>query len=114
MTLRELIGINRAKELSLTGNFLDAATAESWGLVNRVVAPEALDEAVYGFAQKIASKSAYTLAIGKEAFYQQADMGLEEAYRYAAGVMAQNMLAHDAGEGIDAFIEKRMPCWQDR
>ena len=103
-----------AMEMLLTGDLLDAESALRMGLVNRVVAPESLDEAVYGFAQKIASKSAYTLAIGKEAFYQQADMGLEEAYRYAAGVMAQNMLAHDAGEGIDAFIEKRMPCWQDR
>ena len=64
-------------------------------------------------ARQIAAKSALTVAIGKEAFYRQAELDLGEAYRYAAEVMTRNMLARDAAEGIDAFLEKRPPVWQD-
>ncbi len=103
-----------AMEMLLLGELADAETAHRFGLVNRV-APEgeALAEA-QAMATIIASKSGHTLAIGKRAFYAQREMGLEEAYDYAAKVMAENMMARDAEEGIGAFIEKREPRWQGR
>jgi enoyl-CoA hydratase/carnithine racemase len=103
-----------AMEMLLTGDMIDAVRAREIGLVNRVVAPEALDGAVAALAARIAGKSALTVAIGKEAFYRQAEMDLDAAYRYAAEVMTRNMMARDAAEGIDAFLEKRAPCWTDR
>ena len=103
-----------AMEMLLTGDLIEAARAREIGLVNRVVAPEALDGSVTALAAQIAGKSARTLAIGKEAFYRQAEMDLDAAYRYAAQVMTRNMMAHDAGEGIDAFLARRVPCWADR
>ena len=84
------------------------------GLVNRVVPREGLRDAADGLAREIAGKSALTVAIGKEAFYRQAELDLAAAYRYAAEVMTTNMLAGDAGEGIDAFLAKRAPVWHDR
>jgi enoyl-CoA hydratase/carnithine racemase len=84
------------------------------GLVNRVVAAGAERDAAIALAEAIARKSAHTLKIGKEAFYRQAEMPLQEAYRFAAEVMTENMLARDAEEGINAFIEKRDPTWEDR
>ena len=65
-------------------------------------------------AGKIATKSKATVTTGKEAFYRQIEMPLSEAYIFAANVMVENMMAHDAGEGIGAFIEKRSPKWKDR
>ena len=79
-----------------------------------MVPREGLREAVDGLARQIAGKSALTVKIGKEAFYRQAELDLASAYRYAAEVMTTNMLARDAGEGIDAFLSKRAPVWQDR
>jgi enoyl-CoA hydratase/carnithine racemase len=73
-----------------------------------------LDAAIDGFTSKITSKSAYTVSVGKEAFYRQIEMPLNEAYDYASEVMVKNMLARDAEEGIGAFIEKRNPEWEDR
>ena len=84
------------------------------GLVNRVVPREGLRDAVDGLARQIAGKSAFTVKIGKEAFYRQAELDLAAAYRYAAEVMTTNMLAEDAGEGIDAFLARRTPVWHDR
>jgi len=98
-----------AMEMLLTGDMTSAARAAEIGLVNRVVAPEALKDATMEMAGKIASKSSMTLATGKRAFYAQREMPLSEAYDYASGVMVDNMLAHDAAEGIGAFIEKRAP-----
>ena len=103
-----------AMEMLLTGDLIDAARAREIGLVNRVVPAGQLDAAVQALAAQIAGKSALTLAIGKEAFYRQAEMPLDDAYRYAAEVMTRNMMAHDAAEGIDAFIAKRPPTWADR
>lgn len=102
----------QAMEMLLTGETVDATTAREFGLVNRVVPPEYLNQIVTKYAQAIASKSALTLKIGKEAFYAQAEMGLAEAYDYAAKVMVENMLAADAEEGIGAFIGKRKPEWK--
>ena len=104
----------QAMEMLLTGEPVNATTAQSLGLVNRVVTPGTERDAAIALAQKVALKSAYTVKLGKEAFYRQAEMNLADAYRYAAEVMTENMMARDAEEGIGAFIEKREPKWQDR
>jgi len=104
----------QAMEMLLTGEPISAATAKSIGLVNRVVAAGTERDAAIALAQKVALKSAYTVKLGKEAFYRQAEMNLTDAYRYAAEVMTENMMARDAEEGIGAFIEKRDPTWQDK
>jgi len=103
----------RVMEMLLGGEMIDAPTAADWGLVNSVVATDELEDAVMELARSVASKSAATLKIGKEAFYRQAEMPLDEAYRYTARVMVENMLERDAEEGINAFIEKREPVWED-
>ena len=104
----------QAMEMLLTGEPISAATAKNIGLVNRVVAAGTERDAAIALAQKVALKSAYTVKLGKEAFYRQAEMSLADAYRYAAEVMTENMMARDAEEGIGAFIEKREPKWQDK
>lgn len=103
----------QAMEMLLTGEPIAATTARDIGLVNRVVAAGTERDAAIALAQKVALKSAYTIKLGKEAFYRQAEMNLAEAYRYAAEVMTENMMARDAEEGIGAFIEKRTPTWRD-
>ena len=103
-----------AMEMLLTGEMVSATKAEHIGLVNRVVADEKLTEATMAMAATIASKSSMTLTTGKQAFYQQRELSLADAYDYASQVMVDNMLKHDAEEGINAFIEKRSPEWQDR
>ncbi|MEA2928254.1 MAG: hypothetical protein QOG38_682 [Hyphomicrobiales bacterium] len=103
-----------AMEMLLTGDLIDAEDARSIGLVNRVVPAGTEREAALALARRIASKSALTVKIGKEAFYRQLEMPLADAYRYASEVMVENMLARDAAEGIGAFIEKREPNWEDR
>lgn len=101
-------------EMLVTAAPMDAESAAVFGLVNTVVPADQLDAAVARFADAIASKSPLTLAIGKEAFYRQIDMPVEEAYAYASAVMTRNMLTTDAQEGIDAFIEKRQPVWRGK
>ena len=93
---------------------IDAETAQSWGLVNRVVARDEVLETALALARQIAAKSAYTVKVGKAAFYRQREMPLPDAYAYATQVMVDNMLARDAEEGIAAFIDKRHPHWEDR
>ncbi|MDO9411469.1 MAG: enoyl-CoA hydratase [Pseudolabrys sp.] len=103
-----------AMEMLLTGHMIEAERAAAMGLVNRVVpAGSELKEAI-ALAKEIASKSSYTLKVGKQAFYQQAEMGLAAAYAHASEVMTENMMARDAKEGICAFIDKRKPTWEDR
>ena len=102
----------QAMEMLLTGETIDAATAKEFGLVNRVVPREYLNQVVNKYAETIASKSPLTLKIGKEAFYKQVEMGLADAYDYTARVMVDNMLARDAEEGIGAFVGKRKPEWK--
>jgi enoyl-CoA hydratase/carnithine racemase len=114
VALSRAVGRKAAMEMLLTGELIDAGTARSLGLVNRVVPRDRLREATDALARQIAAKSAFTVKIGKEAFYRQAELDLTSAYRYAAEVMTTNMLAEDAGEGIDAFLEKRAPVWRDR
>jgi enoyl-CoA hydratase/carnithine racemase len=114
VALTRAVGRKAAMEMLLTGKLIDAETARAIGLVNRVVPREGLRDAVDGLARDIAGKSALVVKIGKEAFYRQAELDLAAAYRYAAEVMTTNMLARDAGEGIDAFLAKRAPIWHDR
>ncbi len=104
----------QAMEMLLTGEPIPAARAREIGLVNRVVSAGTERDAAIALAEKVALKSAYTIKLGKEAFYRQAEMSLAGAYRYAAEVMTENMMARDAEEGINAFIEKRAPTWQDK
>jgi enoyl-CoA hydratase/carnithine racemase len=114
VALSRTVGRKAAMEMLLSGDFVDARQAREWGLVNRVVPRGELDAEVARLARQIASKSPLTVAIGKAAFYRQAEMGLADAYALASEVMARNMLAHDAEEGIDAFLEKRRPVWEGR
>lgn len=111
VALSRNVARKQAMEMLLTGELIPAARAREIGLINRVVPQAALDAATTELAETIAAKSPLTLAIGKEAFYRQAEMPLDEAYRYASDVMTRNMLARDAGEGIDAFLQKRPPVW---
>jgi len=97
----------------LTGEPIDAAEAQRIGLVNRVVPPAGLSAVVDALAAAIADKSRATVALGKRAFYQQAEMGLADAYAYASQVMTTNMALPDAAEGIGAFLDKRRPVWVD-
>lgn len=115
VALTRAIGRKAAMEMLVTGDLIDARTALSYGLVNKVVPDDQLDAAVAELAAKIVSKSPYALKVGKQAFYRQAELGLEEAYAYASQVMTANMLARDAEAGIDAFIAKRPPpTWEGR
>ena len=98
-------------EMLLTGDMIDAATAEKFGLINHAVNSDNLDATVIELAEKITSKSPLTLKTGKQAFYRQLELGLREAYEYTGAVMVRNMMTDDAVEGIDAFIEKRTPEW---
>jgi enoyl-CoA hydratase/carnithine racemase len=99
-------------ELLLTGEFIDAQTAEQFGLINYAVPAEQLDATVQRLVDAIVSKSPYAIASGKRMFYKQVEMSMEDAYAYAAEIMACDMLAEDASEGIDAFLQKRQPIWQ--
>jgi len=114
VALSRAVGRKQAMEMLLTGDLVTAERAREAGLVNRVVPEVELDGAVAALARQIAGKSPLTLKIGKEAFYRQAELGLAEAYAYASEVMTRNMLARDAEEGIDAFLEKRDPHWEGR
>lgn len=111
VALSRNVSRKQAMEMLLTGETIDATTAREFGLVNRVVPPEYLNQIVMKYAQTIASKSPLTVKTGKEAFYAQAEMGLSDAYAYTARVMVENMLARDAEEGIGAFLGKRKPEW---
>ncbi len=104
----------RALEMLFLGEEIDAATAAAYGLVNFVVPDAELDDEVARVAQLLTAKSAVTLALGKEAFYRQAELSTSQAYGYASQVMTRNMRTEDAIEGIGAFLDKRRPRWKDR
>jgi enoyl-CoA hydratase/carnithine racemase len=112
VALTRSIGRKRAMEMLLTGEFIDAATAADWGLVNRVVAPDELEAATSLLARRIADASSLVVGIGKTAFYAQIDLDQPKAYAYAKEVMSMNALADDAQEGIAAFVERREPHWK--
>jgi enoyl-CoA hydratase/carnithine racemase len=108
------VGRKRVMEMLLTGALVDAQTALAWGLVNRVVPPDALDSTVAHFTDAIRARSAATIRFGKHAFYAQIEQSIAPAYAVTSEVMACNMLLDDASEGIDAFLGKRAPVWQGR
>jgi enoyl-CoA hydratase/carnithine racemase len=114
VALTRAVGRKRAMEMLLTARMIDAETAADWGLVNRVVAPEALAEETRKLACDIAGRSSLTVSIGKQAYYAQIELDQPRAYAYAKEVMSMNAAAQDAQEGITAFLEKRSPCWQGR
>lgn len=105
------VGRKKAMEMLLTGEFIDAQTAVAEGLINSAVPAGQLDAAIQTLVDGIVSKSAVAIRIGKEMFYKQNEMGLAEAYAYASEMMACNMMSDDAGEGFDAFLQKRTPVW---
>ncbi len=114
VSLGRNVSRKQAMEMLLTGDFIDAATAQQRGLVNRVVPADQLDAEVRALADAIIKKSAVAVTTGKKMFYKQIEMGMEAAYDYAAQVMACNMMAEDVGEGIDAFMQKRPAQWKHR
>jgi len=114
VALSRNISNKHAMEMLLTGDMVSASRAAEIGLVNQAVPLTSLQNTTMEFARKIASKSSLTLAVGKRAFYEQREKTLSEAYSYASHVMVENILARDAEEGINAFIEKRVPNWQDK
>ncbi|MCY4260451.1 MAG: enoyl-CoA hydratase [Rhodobacteraceae bacterium] len=114
VALTRSVGQKHAFEMLTTGRIVEAEEAESMGLVNEVVEQEMLDQRVSELAGVVASKLSTAVTTGKQAFYQQAGMSLEEAYRFTGDVMVRNMLNHDTEEGISAFLEKRPPAWADQ
>jgi enoyl-CoA hydratase/carnithine racemase len=114
VALSRNVSRKHAMEMLLTGEIVPAKTAAEMGLVNRVVAAGTERDVAIALANKVAAKSSHVIGIGKAAFYRQLELPLAEAYRYAAEVMTENMMARDAEEGICAFIEKRTPTWEDR
>jgi enoyl-CoA hydratase/carnithine racemase len=100
-------------EMLLTGAPIDARTAVAVGLINKAVPAAELDRAVADMAATILAKPARVVALGKQAYYRQLEMGISDAYAFAGRVMASNMMMADATEGIDAFIEKRQPRWPE-
>ncbi len=113
VALSRNISRKQSMEMLLLGEMISAPEAWRWGLVNRVVAREAVVEEALGLARTIAAKSKSVVALGKPAFYAQLEMPLDKAYDYTARIMVENMMQHDAEEGICAFLEKRQPEWKD-
>lgn len=114
VALSRNVAPKQAMQMLLSGDMIDAPTALRFGLVNEVVPAADLAARTLAFARQLASKSPLTLAIGKEAFYRQAEMPLSQAYEYTRDVMVKNLEAQDAQEGIGAFIDKRPPVWCGR
>jgi enoyl-CoA hydratase/carnithine racemase len=112
VALSRAVGRKAAMEMLLTGQAIDADEAARIGLINRAVPPDELDAAVAELAAGIAGRSPLTVATGKAAFQAQLELPLGAAYAYASAVMARNLMADDAAEGIDAFLEKRTPVWR--
>jgi enoyl-CoA hydratase/carnithine racemase len=114
VALSRNVAPKHAMEMLLTGTPINADEALRIGLINRVVSANELPAEVDALAARIAQKSTLTVRTGKQAFRQQRDMALEDAYAFAAAIMTENLLAQDAAEGISAFLEKRTPHWTDR
>lgn len=106
------LGRKQAMEMLLTGEFIDAQSALERGLINRVVPAEDLDKAIASLADSILAKPSVSIAMGKQLFYRQLEMGIAAAYQLAGETMACNMMDEAALEGVQAFIEKRTPDWK--
>jgi len=114
VALSRNVAKKHAMEMLLTGDMIDSKNAKAIGLINNHVSKDLLMEKTLSIANKIASKSAMTVKMGKQAFYIQSELELSEAYKYTSKIMVENMLKEDAKEGIDAFINKRNPKWTDK
>ena len=112
VALSRNVGRKRAAEMLFTVDFIDAATAEEWGLVNRVCPADQLLETANALANNLKSKPREVLALGKSLFYRQLEVGLKDAYADASRTISCNMLADVAIEGVDAFLQKRPPSWK--
>ena len=111
VALSRVVKNKHAMEMLLMGDFIKADKAKSIGLINNFFKQEDLTNEVNFIANKISNKSSLTLKIGKKSFYDQAEMNIIDAYKYASKVMIKNMMETDSEEGINAFIEKRQPNW---
>lgn len=111
VALTRNVNAKQAFEMLVTGEFIDPIRAREIGLINRIAAPETLDAETLALARLVATKLGSAVRIGKRAFYDQRQLSLADAYTHAGAVMVENMLHHDTGEGISAFLEKRTPDW---
>ena len=111
VALSKVVNNKHSMEMLLTGDFIDADKAKSIGLINNYFTEDKLVNETRGIAVKISNKSTQTLKIGKKAFYNQAEMRISDAYKYASEIMIKNMMNQDSEEGIAAFLEKREPNW---
>lgn len=114
VALTRNVPIKTAFEMLVTGQFISATDAADKGLINRAVPPDELDAQVDALVQVICSKSPVAVRTGKAMVQRQRGMNLADAYDFAGQVMAQNMMAEDVAEGIDAFTQKRQPVWKGR
>jgi enoyl-CoA hydratase/carnithine racemase len=114
VALSRAVGQKKAMEMLLTGEFISAEEALTEGLANRVVPADELDSQTQALADKIAEASPLVVGVGKQAFYRQIEMPVEQAYAYTKEIMSFNASFVDAQEGICAFLEKRKPEWKDR
>ena len=113
VALSRNISNKHSMEMLITGDLIDAQTAQNFGLINKVVSQEKLNKAVMEIANKILKKSYTTIATGKKAFYHQLELGISKAYDFTSEVMAENMIEYNAQEGVEAFLQKRSPIWKD-
>ena len=111
VALTRAVKNKHAMEMLLTGDFIDSKKAKEIGLINNFYAIDELEKETIDIASKIANKSSLTLSIGKKAFYNQSEMKISDAYKFASEVMIKNMMESESDEGIKAFIEKRKPNW---
>ncbi|APG46863.1 enoyl-CoA hydratase [Phaeobacter porticola] len=114
VALTRNISRKHAFEMLTTGEFINAARAEELGLINRIAAPEDLDQTTNTLAQTVATKLDAAVKIGKRAFYDQLQLPTADAYAHTGAVMVENLMLRDTIEGIDAFLEKRDPDWKNR
>jgi len=112
--LSRCIGRKRCLEMIMTGDLIEAEQAERWGIVNRVVPEEKLDEETMALAAKLAAKSPLALQMGKQAFYGMSDMEYGKAMGYSNELFAALCVTEDAKEGVDAFLKRRQPQWHER
>ena len=111
VALSRVVKSKHSMEMLLTGDFIDANKAKNIGLINNYFSEDSLVDEIRQMANKIANKSSQTVKIGKKAFYNQAQMKTDDAYKYASEIMIENMMNKDSDEGISAFLEKREPNW---
>ena len=111
VALSRVVKSKHSMEMLLTGDFIDANKAKNIGLINNYFSEDSLVDEIRQMANKIANKSSQTVKIGKKAFYNQAQMKTDDAYKYASEIMIENMMNQDSEEGISAFLEKREPDW---